>query len=64
MWYFELWCEDHFVMKSDLFHTKDDAILQAEKQIEDEMRKDYESNGKYTNGEYSYELYCTGEEED
>lgn len=63
-WYFELWCEKGFIHKSDMFETKEEAILQAEKAIEAEMAKEYEEKGARERGEYTYELYCTCEGEE
>ncbi len=59
MWYFELWYEDSFVYKSEKYKTKDDAILQAEKKIEEEMNK----NSSLRQDKFAYELYCTGEDD-
>jgi len=63
MWYYELWCEESFVCKSEFFETKEKAVLDAEKRIEEEMRNEYEEKGCRTRGDYSAEYYWTGEEE-
>ncbi len=55
MWYYELWCEESFVCKSELFETKEEAILDAEKRIEKEK-------GCRTRCDYFDEYYWTGEE--
>lgn len=60
MWYYEFWCEGGFLHKSDMFETEEEAIEEAERDI------DYEVSLEPTRKreDYSYELYCTCEDEE
>ncbi len=58
MWYFELWHNDDFLCKSELFHTKEEAEKGAKTAIKafSELSKNRKN--------YTYELYCTCEDEE
>ncbi len=38
MWYYELWCEESFVCKSELFETKEKAVLDINMQYKEEKQ--------------------------
>ena len=60
MWYYELWYDYDLLWKSIMFETKEEAILQAEREIDKDMGEHEER--KYD--AYDYELYCTCEDEE